>query len=278
MAQAIEFVEHHLKDQITVSDMAEAVSYSLYHFCRVFNRVVHHTPYDYLIRRRLSESARALVETEKRVIDIALDYGFNSPETFSRAFKRLFGLPPLQWRNRATLDRRVLMPRLTRRYLQHVNKGAGLRPVLEEREALELVGLMTLVRSGRGVIRELWSALAQELQCGGNEENGPGYGVSFYPEGWQRRGYLYLAAVEGGSAEAEGSALVEKTIPASRWARFVHQGADRDLGLTMDYVRHTWLPRSGHCPSGSFEMEYYGGGFGDPADRDREVAVYLPIQ
>ena len=63
MFKAIEFIENNLKREITVADIADAVCYSLYHFCRTFNGAVHHTPYDYLMRRRLSDAARALVET-----------------------------------------------------------------------------------------------------------------------------------------------------------------------------------------------------------------------
>jgi AraC family transcriptional regulator len=94
---AIEFVETNLTEEMTIADMADAVFYSLYHFCRMFNGIVHHTPYDYLMRRRLSKSARELIETDKKIIEIAFDYQFNSPETYARAFKRMFDMQPSQW-------------------------------------------------------------------------------------------------------------------------------------------------------------------------------------
>ena len=89
IGKALDFIEDNLEENIGVADMADAAGYSLYHFCRVFNSIVHHTPYDYLMRRRLSESARALVETDRKIIDVAFEYQFNSPETYSRAFKPL---------------------------------------------------------------------------------------------------------------------------------------------------------------------------------------------
>lgn len=51
--QAIQLIEARLRDGLSVSEMAAAAGYSLYHFIRVFNQVVWHTPYDYLMRRRL---------------------------------------------------------------------------------------------------------------------------------------------------------------------------------------------------------------------------------
>ena len=64
MVTAVTFIEDCLQENIKVADMADAVNFSLFHFCRTFNKIVHHTPYDYLIRRRLSESARLLLETD----------------------------------------------------------------------------------------------------------------------------------------------------------------------------------------------------------------------
>lgn len=84
ISQAVDFIEDNLKEAIAVADVADAVSYSLYHFCRTFNQATHHTPYDYLMRRRLSLAAQELLQTDKKIIEIALDYQFNSPETFSR--------------------------------------------------------------------------------------------------------------------------------------------------------------------------------------------------
>ena len=152
ISRALDFVEDNLKREITVADMANAAGYSLYHFSRTFNSVVHHTPYDYLMRRRLSESARDLVETDGRIIDIAFDFGFNSPETFSRAFKRMFDVQPHQWRKREWIDERLLMPRLTLEHIEHINKGEYLRPVLREKDAFSVTGVMSLVRNGREAV------------------------------------------------------------------------------------------------------------------------------
>ena len=84
ICRALEFVEENLKDEISVGDMASAVGYSLYHFCRTFNEATHQTPYSYLMRRRLTEAARVLLSTDDKIIDVALDYQFGNPETFSR--------------------------------------------------------------------------------------------------------------------------------------------------------------------------------------------------
>jgi AraC family transcriptional regulator len=164
MAQAIDFIENHLRDDLTVGDIARAVSLSVYYFCRCFNQAVHHTPYDYVMRRRIAEAARDLLQTDRRIIEIAFDYQFNNPETFARAFKRVFAMQPNQWRKQGRLDWRVIMPRLTYAHLQHLAQGPYLQPVLIERAELRLAGLMTLVQDDPAVIENLWRWFARSIE------------------------------------------------------------------------------------------------------------------
>jgi AraC family transcriptional regulator len=285
--EAVEFIEAHLREEISVADIADAVGYSLYHFCRTFNGVIHHTPYDYLMRRRLSESAQELIETDRRIIEIAFDYQFNSPETYSRAFKRMFGTQPNQWRKQGIADRRFLMSSLTLAYIQHINKGDYLKPVMEERDALRVAGVMTLVKDDRTVMAQqcaqqcarLWEILAQELEHMGNEgELGDYYGIVSYPTGWSQHGFFYMAAVAVEGAETLGASLVVRTIPSSKYARFVHKGPAKDLGLTLDYIYQTWLPRSGEHLACPLEIEHRGQDFRDSDDQDSERVIYIPIQ
>jgi AraC family transcriptional regulator len=279
MFRAVEFIENNLRTEIEVADVADAVSYSLYHFCRMFNRLVHHTPYDYLMRRRLSESARELVETDKKIIEIALEYQFGSPETYSRAFKRMFGVQPYEWKRRGSLGGRSLMTGLTLRHLEHINRGDYLRPVLEARDAFQVAGVMSLVKDDPQVTAQLWNMLGQELAAEGDTGTPRSYyGIAWYPKGWEQRGHLYMAAVRVEDGETPGSALVMKRMPQSKYARFIHKGPYQDLGLTLDYIYQTWLPQSGQRLAGPFEIESYGQDFGGPDSGASEWKIYVPIE
>jgi AraC family transcriptional regulator len=278
--RALDFVEAHLTQEITVADMAAAASYSLYHFSRTFNRVVHHTPYDYLMRRRLSESARQLLGSDKRILDIALDYQFNNPETYSRAFKRMFGVQPSQCRGQEGLDERLLLPPLTLDYLRHINQGQRLKPSLKEIDTLYLVGLMTLVGDDPEIIPQLWEKLGHELgRVQGVRGTEAAYGITWYPEARAGGERLYLAAVEAASLEAMGSALVVKTIAPLSCASFLHKGSRRELRHTLNYIYGTWLPKSGERLACPMVIEY----FGKDWDRCRESEIetewqlYIPI-
>jgi AraC family transcriptional regulator len=279
ISRAIEFVENHLVEDITVADIADAVPYSLYHFCRTFNRVTHHSPYDYLMRRRLSESARELVETDRKIIDVAFDYQFGSPEAYSRAFKRMFGMQPTQWKKQGTLDSRFLMSRLTLEHLRHRNRGDYLKPVLREMDAFQVAGVMALVDQDEALISQLWEMLAEEV---GGIENAlrPAsyYGIVCYPQGWERRGFFYMAAVAVGSPRVTAASVVVKTIPGLKYARFVHKGPAKDRRLTLDYIYQTWLPKSGRSLPYSLEIESYGQDLGWSDSEESESQIYIPIE
>lgn len=278
IVNAIEFVEQNLEEEITIADIADAVFYSLFHFCRMFNGVVHHTPYDYLIRRRLSESARELIDTDRKVIEIAFDYQFNSPETYTRAFKRMFDMQPSQWRKRGTIPRRALMPRLTRKHLRHLNKGDYLKPTLAEKPTLSLIGLMSPIKEDRTETPELWDMLTPELERLALSAANTLYGVRYYPENWEERGVWYMAAREIDSPDIVDPALVIKTIPAFHYARFVHKGRWQDRFLSLDYIYHTWLPKSGKSLACPLELECYGQALHDMDDENAEWELFIPIQ
>lgn len=128
--QAIEFAEAHLRAPISVADMADAAAYSLYHFCRMFGKFTRHTPYDYLMRRRMALAAGDVIHTDRRIVDIALDYQFESHEGFTRAFQRMFGKSPAETRRQGYVQTAGCLPRLTERHLDCLQRRQGLIPKL----------------------------------------------------------------------------------------------------------------------------------------------------
>jgi AraC family transcriptional regulator len=258
ISRAIDFIEQNLREEIVLADVAEAAFYSLFHFCRMFNSIVHHTPYDYLMRRRLSESARELIHTKKKIIEIAFEYEFNSPETYTRAFKRMFGMQPSQWRKRGTLPARSLMPCLTKEYLAHLNQGDALKPVIETRDEIQLAGLMTLVPSDDDddvVIRQVWEYVAACIPHSASSVSH--YGVFWYPERWEHSGFLYMAAIEVSDPEIIPQAWVLKTLPAGEYVHFHHVGGWKTRGFKQQYIYHTWHPKSGDTLPWPMEIERY---------------------
>ncbi len=92
LQKTLDYIEEHVKEDISLEELSALCFYSTHHFHRVFQSIVGIPVTDYIRKRKLSVAAGEIIETDKKIVDIALDYGFNSHETFSRAFKRIFDI------------------------------------------------------------------------------------------------------------------------------------------------------------------------------------------
>ena len=92
--RGIGFIEQNLHQDIGVCDVANAVSYSQFYFSREFSRAAQISIYDYILRRKISQSYQDLFNGREKIVDLAFRYGFGSHEVYTRAFKKMFGQNP----------------------------------------------------------------------------------------------------------------------------------------------------------------------------------------
>lgn len=206
--RAMTFAENHLQAPINVAMMAEVASYSLYHFCRTFSKVTRHTPYDYLMRRRITQAAQAVTQTQQKIIDIAFDYQFSSHEGFTRAFGRMFGLSPTEAREQGFAPTLRCLPALTYDHLICLRTHNDLVP--------EMIPIPDVIHAA--VVAGVAGAYEPADQAGHNS----GLPV---PIPAQNDRAETLCAIDD-------SALC---------ACFVLAPGHDDLRLVLDWVLHTWL-------------------------------------
>lgn len=96
--KAMNYIENNLKKEIRTEDIADSAGFSKYHFQRVFKRETGLNLYEYIQKRRLAEASSLLLNSNIRILDIAAYLCFESQEAFTRAFKKVYGLPPGQYR------------------------------------------------------------------------------------------------------------------------------------------------------------------------------------
>lgn len=102
MQQAICYIEEHICENINYADVAKNVHMSSYNFHRTFSFIVGMTANEYIRKRRLTLAAMELQTTDISVIDAAYKYGYESPESFSKAFSRFHGSTPKQAKRKGT--------------------------------------------------------------------------------------------------------------------------------------------------------------------------------
>jgi len=238
--EATAFVEAHLCEPVTVEDMATAAGYSLFYFSRVFNESTGHSPYDYLIRRRLSEAAQDILDPSLPLSEVAYRYQFGSPDTFTRAFRRMLGLPPSEIRKRGSLPRLWLRSIITDDYIRLVRKLSDQAPLHRRIEAVELVGTE-------------WAWGADDWTPGRPERQPAGLpafsGPLFHT---LIDGESLFVGVQAGVSELPAPAspfpLTTRRQPAQEWVGFRHHGSWVELLMLAEYINQSWLPGLGVDP------------------------------
>lgn len=93
------WIDQNLDKNLSIDEVAAKSGYSKWHLQRMFRTVTKQTLGGYIRERRLTLAAEALRQTQRPVFDIAMQYGYDSQQTFSRVFRRQYSQTPTAWRN-----------------------------------------------------------------------------------------------------------------------------------------------------------------------------------
>ena len=97
ISEAIKYIDAHLNDTLSVQVIAEQFAFSPYYFHRLFSSIVGKSMIAYVRDRRIIYACKMLNETDRKVLDIAIDFGFDSAQSFSRTFKSITGISPTEY-------------------------------------------------------------------------------------------------------------------------------------------------------------------------------------
>jgi AraC family transcriptional regulator len=120
-----DYIEQHIQEPVSLHALARTAGYSPWHSARIFKELTGNSPFEYLRALRLSWAAIKLRDEDIRVIDVALDFVFESHEGFTRAFSKQFGMSP-QFYSKNTPPLRLFMPARVRDYFLMLQKGDDL--------------------------------------------------------------------------------------------------------------------------------------------------------
>ncbi len=265
--QGVDYVEQHLDEDVSLADVAKAGGMSQWHFQRLFRSLTGETLKTYIRARRLAASLERLLTTDLRVLDIAMLAGFESQEAFARAFRQAFGMTPQKYRSLRDKSLFLKKPRFDAEYLRHLRQGVSLTPVIQEQEAMLLVGVRTHfygADSEKNNVAEqlgpLWVGFLPRLEEVAHAVPGTCYGVIRYdPDGGER--LEYHAAIRVTSATSIPSGMVALEVPAATYACFEHRGRTEALDHTVSYAYGNWLAHSERRHSYGPDLEIYGAGY-----------------
>ena len=275
----LDHIEAHLSSNLRLGDLARAAHLSEYHFSRVFRARFHRAPMEYVRRRRLTEAVLKLRRTPTmRVTELASCCGFESHQGFTTAFKREFHVSPNRYRQHP-----FQLPLQEKLTMSQKTQDTPAAPTYRDLDAFEIAGFeMEFTPDNKSGIPELWGRFAPFLGQIPGQIDYTTYGLCL-PRGAGHFGYVAAVAIEPETSfetpklpSALRESLRRHTIPAGRYAVFVHEGSTVTLARTVDYIFGTWAPNTGELKAGQPDFERYDERF-DPQSATGVMEYWVPV-
>lgn len=279
--EALDYVEEHLTEEIDVAEAARRAACSEFWFQRIFGVVCGMTLGEYVRNRRLTLAGGELSSGDRKVIDVALKYGYESPESFARAFSGFHGVTPSQAKKKGTG-----LKSFSRLSVNFIWKGGHIMNYkIVKKSAFTL--LQRVERHSvddslnRNSIPEFWTRVKEDGTVGTLLENAEDktflFGVCYGNDRSDEKTFEYAIGV---CCRAEGEApagFKKREIPAGEWAVF---GC---VGAMPDAVQQTWhkicsefFPLSGYQPTYEMDIEAYPDG--DMNSSDYSCEIWVPVK
>lgn len=273
---AIEYIEENITDELTVGRIADEVNVSAFYFQKGFSMLCGYTVGEYIRMRRLTLAGSEILSSDAKVIDLALKYGYDSQDSFTKAFTRFHGSTPTDIRKSGALLKSFapLHIKLT------LEGGTVMEYRIEQKPAFKVMGLskMFSYETANADIPGYWD----EIQGYAEEKQVMGiYGVCF-DEKMDGNQFRYMIADDFIAEKAAKGNLEEYEIPAHTWALFPCRGMmPMAIQETNRKIFAEWLPTGRYEIAEGYNIEYYS----NPADfkngtQDSEyyAEVWIPVK
>ncbi|SDX44781.1 AraC family transcriptional regulator [Eubacterium barkeri] len=279
--RAIIYMEAHLDEGISVHEVAKASGYSYYHFTRIFQSVLGESVGNYLQKRRLSSAAQKLLYSDCKIIDIAVDSGFDSSESFSRAFKSNYQVSPSAYRSNRLDVFRGNKKEIDRDFLHHISSKITVQPQIRKIDDIYVAGIRGMAVLDH--IFALWQQFGEKQGSILNKHpSGRTFGICEYQEDVDAANYgMEFTEVIGMEVTCYDNLppdIVTKTIPSGKFAVFTHKGSLESILKTYQYIWGTWAMVTTETIDERDDFELYDARFAGRENENSEIDIYIPIK
>lgn len=286
--KGIDFIEANLHTPMELRDISEHVNMSHWHFQRTFKALTNETLKSYVRSRRIANSMELLFNKQLSILDVAIESGFESHEAYTRAFQRLFGITPSEYRDTAQQSLIIKKPKLNNHYLENLNNNLDLEPRIHQFGGKQLVGMKIPVigiesdkTNIASKLPELWHHFMQHVDAIVNRVEDYFYGVITTENDTHGNQQLFYCAC------AEVTHISPAEVPENMQTFFLHEHLHAEFthrGLvnvehfnhTISYIYSSWLLRSNMKHTYGPDIEIYGPDF--KMDSEHSIVYYaIPV-
>jgi len=282
--KAVDFIEENLMEKLTVEMIAEKAYFSKYHFIRVFTAMTGETVGNYLRKRRISRSSKQLINSNLPILDIALDYQFESQEAYTRSFKKIYNTSPGKYRKQNRNQIAYGRARLTIERLNHLKSNVTMKPKIIELEKKKLIGISVKTSLAQNNIPQLWNTFMPRIDEIVNKIDSGCYEIHPFDSEFKMENFTEdmefekWAAVEVDNFNNIPDGLKALTIEGGKYAIFEHKGTMSNIQFSFDYVYGTWLPNSEYKLDQRADFEVYGKQYYGPENPESITELWIPIK
>lgn len=277
---AVNYIENHITEDLDYQDIARQAACSNFYFQRIFGILCGMTLGEYIRSRRLTLAGSELSAADEKVIDVALKYGYESPESFTRAFSKFHGITPSEAKRDGSR-----LKSFSRLSVQIILKGGNIMDYrIVEKEAFKVVEKVethSIVDSvNLNTIPEFWERAHKDGTINtlleASYEDCYVFGICYGNIPTDSKTFDYaIGAVCGEDCIApEGYRINE--IPARTWAVFECRGAMPEAIQNLWHkICAEFFPASGYKPTYEMDIEAYTKG--DMSSPDYRSEIWVPV-
>lgn len=277
IGDAVQYIEQHITEEISADEIARQVNVSPFYFQKGFAMLCGFTLGEYIRNRRLALAGNEIATGEEKVIDIALKYGYDSPDSFTKAFTRFHGVTPAKARRDS-----VMLKSFAPLKISFLLEGGYLMDYkIEKKEAFTVIArAKTFPYEGaKELVPRFWQ---EHIKNGGAKTVMGMFGINIDEEmGGNTFEYLIADLCEPEREAPNG--YVKRTVPSFTWAVFPCRGpmpvALQDVN-TKIYTE--WLPAlkdyefaAGYCVEMYSDPSKYKKG---TLDEDYYSEIWIPVK
>jgi len=235
--EAVNYIETHLTEEITVEEIAGCAYVSPFYFQKGFTMLCGFTVSEYIRKRRLTLAGNDLLNTDQKIIDIALKYGYDSPDSFTKAFYRFHGVTPTAVRKEGAMIKSFAPLKVS----IVLKGGYTMEYKIVEKEAFAVIGIAGVFKyeTANVEVPRMWQEYF--MDCKEPYVSGM-YGINMDLE-MNGNAFTYMIADDYRPGMKIPEGFVTKTIPKHTWAVFACKGPSVNTIQEINRnIFSEWLP------------------------------------